>query len=685
MMERHIENAAAADRPWCCVGRRATLIGNMIMMVTVKLRSLSPMSYSRSRSRSKAGRGAAGRGARPPLGFWGVGLVALACLAADPAGGQPLPAAKEPPPSIRLNSLGYLPESLKQATVTERGERFVVRDARTGEAVGRGPVTPLGSGSPTGGQAFVADFSGIHRAGRFRLEIPGVGVSAAFDVAEDVYNRPFYWSARAMYLWRCGTAVEGRFAGQTFRHPACHLEDGYLDYAEGRPGEVANGVGGWHDAGDYGKYTGNGAFSAGMMLLAWEHFHDRLAAVELNIPESAGGTPDLLHEARWELEWLLKMQAGDGRVYHKLTALAFAGFIRPEQDTARRYFTPWGSAATADFAAVMAQAARVYRPFDKDFADRCLAAAEKSYRFLRDHPQDHPADLEGFSTGGYQTTDPDDRVWAAAELWETTGREAYLRDFERQLPGAAPARRASSSLVDTDWDWSNVRNLGTFTYLLSSRPGRDPALLSRVRADALGAADELVDAARRHEFGRPLGDHYYWGCNGTVARVAINLHVADCLAEKPEYRATMLRSLDYLFGRNPYGRSFVTGLGDHPPRFPHDRRSGSDDVDPPWPGYLVGGPWPTATDWHDDWTDYRTNEIAINWNSALIYALAAFVERPGAKASVAEPPRPAGEPRAQCLCSPGRNGHGAMLRRTWSVRRHRPARFNPRGSRRMIR
>ncbi|NTU76864.1 MAG: transglycosylase SLT domain-containing protein [Alphaproteobacteria bacterium] len=54
----------------------------------------------------------------------------------------------------------------------------------------------------------------------------------------------------------------------------------------------------------------------------------------------------------------------------------------------------------------------------------------------------------------------------------------------------------------------------------------------------------------------------------------------------------------------------------------HDRRSGSDEVDPPWPGYLVGGPWPTAADWHDDQTDYKTNETAINWNGALIYALA---------------------------------------------------------------
>jgi endoglucanase len=92
------------------------------------------------------------------------------------------------------------------------------------------------------------------------------------------------------------------------------------------------------------------------------------------------------------------------------------------------------------------------------------------------------------------------------------------------------------------------------------------------------------------------------------------------------YKATMLDGLNYLFGRNPFGRSFVTGLGYDPPRYPHDRCSIADGVKPPWPGYLVGGPWPKATDWRDDQEDFKTNEIAINWNGALIYDLAAFVE-----------------------------------------------------------
>ena len=93
-----------------------------------------------------------------------------------------------------------------------------------------------------------------------------------------------------------------------------------------------------------------------------------------------------------------------------------------------------------------------------------------------------------------------------------------------------------------------------------------------------------------------------------------------------DYRKVCLDALNHLFGRNYYGRSFVTGLGFRAPMHPHDRRSGADKIVDPWPGYLVGGPTTKATDWKDDQKDARSNEIAINWNSALVYALAAFLQ-----------------------------------------------------------
>ncbi|HEX2473111.1 MAG TPA: glycoside hydrolase family 9 protein, partial [Lacipirellulaceae bacterium] len=218
---------------------------------------------------------------------------------------------------------------------------------------------------------------------------------------------------------------------------------------------------------------------------------------------------------------------------------------------------------------------------------------------------------------------------------ETTGKDAYLRDLEQRLQTADDSNARGTGTVDIEWDWGNVRNLGLFTYLLSKRDGGDVTLVDRLRRDAIRTADSIAETARRHPYARPMGAKHYWGCNGTVARQTMNLHVAHQLTGKPEYRRAMLDAINHLLGRNPFGRSYVTGLGHRPPLRPHDRRSGGDDVVPPWPGYLVGGPWPKPTDWYDVQEDYNTNEIAINWNGALIYALAAFVEPDSFDASIA--------------------------------------------------
>lgn len=111
--------------------------------------------------------------------------------------------------------------------------------------------------------------------------------------------------------------------------------------------------------------------------------------------------------------------------------------------------------------------------------------------------------------------------------------------------------------------------------------------------------------------------------NGSVARQTMLLQIANKLSPKTDYLNTALNALGHLFGRNYYNRSFVTGLGINPPKDPHDRRSGG-NVET-WPGCPVGGAWPTAKDWEDVEADYETNEIAINWSGALIYAVAGFV------------------------------------------------------------
>jgi endoglucanase len=517
---------------------------------------------------------------------------------------------------IRLNTLGFFPDREKRASISAACTNFSVVNAADGSEVFSGQVTGPKNNTDTQENLYTADFSSFAEEGTYYLRVDGVGRSPDFAIKRNVYNFAYFTAMRAMYLWRCGTAVSGAYNGNTYQHAACHTADAYLDYISGHT--LKESLKGWHDAGDYNKYTVNAGITVGMMLQAWQQFKPLIESVTLDIPESGNSLPDFLAEVKWELDWILTMQLDNGSVSHKISTPGFCGFIMPEAETVPRYFVPWGSAATADFVAMTAMAARIYEPYDAGFSKTCLDAARKSYDFLAANTANHPADQAGFTTGGYTTSDSDDRLWAAAELWETTGEQKYLTDFETR----ANNQRVK---IDVDWDWGNVKNLGMYTYLLSKRTGKSQSLNDAIKTRMIQVADSIVLTGTGHGYGRPLGTTYYWGCNGTVARQTMSLQIANLISPKADYTATALDAIGHLLGRNFYCRSFVTGLGHNPAMHPHDRRSMADTIADPWPGYLVGGGWPGAKNWVDIDTNYETNEIAINWQGALIYALAGFI------------------------------------------------------------
>ncbi len=548
----------------------------------------------------------------------------LSCRAWLPAGTLALAActiaaaANPPDPRVRLNTVGFLPDAPKRATIAATCDAFRVVRESDGQAAFTGHVgAPVVTApSDTDETVRIADFTALTTPGRYRLEVPGVGQSAPFAIAADVWNAPFFLATRAFYLWRCGTAVEAEWNGRHYAHAPCHLGDGWLDQVGGGHVPLA-ATGGWHDAGDYNKYVVNAGVSVGLLLAAWEQFRGPLASVNLQLPESGHGTPDLLNEVRWEIEWLMKMQFEDGRVYHKLSALEFSYWGPSEADRSLRYFCPWGSTATADFAAMLAKAARAFREFDPAFADRCLAAAQRSWAFLVAHPENVAPDQHAFTTGGYGSSDATPRLWAAAEIWATTRDAGALREFER--------RAATVDFSTSGPTWPDVHDLALATYLLAANaPERDAALVARLKRNIVARGESIVATAESNGYGRPLGgnkDSWSWGGNGTVAGQTFLLQLANRIQPDARYLAAAQHALDFLFGRNFHGRSYVTGLGANPPEHPHDRRG-----EPAWPGYLVGGGWPNGRSWVDERANYRVNEIAINWNAALAYALGAFVE-----------------------------------------------------------
>ncbi len=526
---------------------------------------------------------------------------------------------------VRLNSVGFPPDVPKRATVVgaSGGGEFTLLRAGTDEVAWRGRLGPevRSAATDTDETVRVADFSAFREAGRYQVDVPGAGRSPEFVIARDAWNEAYGLVARGLTLWRCGspTGVRGEWGGQVFAHGPCHLEDGWLDYAGG--GHVRRpATGGWHDAGDYNKYIVNAGYSLGLLFKAWEHFRPRIERVALDLPaaERANAVPDLLDEMRWELEWFFTMQAEDGRVHHKLSQLDFRYWGAPDKDVTPRYFTTWSTNATAHFVAVMAMAARHYAEFDAAFAERCLAAARRSWACLERHPENVKPEQEAFKTGAYDVPDAAGRLWAAAEMWATTRDPKFLAEFER--------RAAKEEFTLRGPTWGDVRDFGLATYLENDAAGRDAQLEARLRGQLLAQADRIVATAETHPYGRPLGGEkgtWYWGANGDTASQTFLLQLANRIEASAERRGAAAHAIGFLFGRNFHGRSYVTGLGHRPPAHPHDRRG-----EPAWPGYLVGGGHPTGRSWVDEMADFRQNEIALNWNAALIYALAAFVEPP---------------------------------------------------------
>lgn len=524
---------------------------------------------------------------------------------------------------VAVNGVGFLPQRTKRAVLGGSDRDYRIVELGSGETVLEGKAEGPVQARDTRESVSTIDFTELSTAGTYRIETGSGLKSAAFVIATRPIEEALHTAMLGMYGYRCGEEVEFEHEGATFGHEACHLEEASLSRL-GMDG-TRDDTGGWHDAGDYGKYVRNGAFAVAFLLAAYEQFPEVLKDREFDLPERGGALPDMLDEARVEVEWLLKTQFSDGSFAHKVTKLNFEANVMPDADTGERFFFSTSTASTADAVAVLAQSARIYDEFDSAFASTCLEAARRGQEFLDEHPEEIQSDQEGAVTGTYGSAgDQDERLWAFAELWQTTGEEDYLDAFEALAPELE---------LRFEFDWPDTRNLAFGTYLLSKREGRSSALVEALAGQMGQSALQIAESALDDVYARgPTG--YYWGSNGVVARTSYNLAVANALFPNPDFADAITASLDYLLGQNPFSRSFVTGMGANPVRFPHHRPSIADAVGAPWPGLLIGGPHAqtgapnangvdAALNWEDEAANYWHNEVAINWSTALIYALTA--------------------------------------------------------------
>jgi len=240
----------------------------------------------------------------------------------------------------------------------------------------------------------------------------------------------------------------------------------------------------------------------------------------------------------------------------------------------------------------------------------------------------------GINSGTYSDANcQDERLWAAAELWRSTGEASYhnffLSSYAEYLTSldSAPAE-----------DWAHVGSMGLWSYALSTRAGKDAKVNQAIRERTVKAAQSLVERTRRNPYHVSLqAKDYVWGSNGVAANYGMYLLIANELHPEKEFVDAARDNLHYLLGRNTFSLSWVTQVGEHAFQYPHHRPSAARPDALPWPGLLSGGPnagrgdsisdklpagLPPAKIYADDNRSYTTNEIAINWQASLVFLLA---------------------------------------------------------------
>jgi endoglucanase len=561
-------------------------------------------------------------------------------------------------PLIKINQLGYKLQEKKIAKISGLNikkynkKSFQIIDIENNKIAFQGKLKKQKDFDEVSGDTvYNADFSSLCEPGTYRIDVNDSSeVSSQFIISDEVYRPLMIDSLRMFYFQRCGCSITSPFSNK-WQHEVCHDKDAFLLSARENKVEA---TGGWHDAGDYGKYIVNGGISVGTLLAAYEFMPDKFTDGQLNIPESSNQIPDILDEARYELEWFLKMQREDGGVYHKIAGVYEVNWKTPDKDKAKRYIIDLSAiepntdinytesivstTATANLAAVCAMAARIYKDCDKDFAEKCLQAAEKAWAFLEVKESDYPK--RGFCNptlpdlfivsgeygddpeGEWSEGDADERFWAAAELFRSTGKVKYHNYIKKNYNNF----KEGHSL-----NWQQLQNYGLYAYCLS-----DNADIN-IKKDILKFfriyIDDLVEVCKNNGYNTALHQYdYYWGSNAVILNNAIDLLYACKLFQDDEFSEIALNQLHYILGRNVFSYSFVSGAGEMGvKKYYHMWFMAGHYADYP-PGFLVAGPnsdnykvskYPARCYGLNE-SDFTINEIAINYNAPLVFVSSFF-------------------------------------------------------------
>lgn len=532
------------------------------------------------------------------------------------------------------NQVGFLTNGQKQmAVIDAEGKDVVFKDAEGKVALTVAAPKAVTWAAAGDTAASLVDFSELKTAGTYQAYVGDEKIGHPIVIGDDALEEAAKASLKFFYFQRASMELTEEFAGKYARaaghpdtavkyHPSTGIEDTEATF---------DGSKGWYDAGDYGKYIVNSSISVYSLLQLYQQNKEYFKKLNLNIPESNNDVPDILDEIRWNLEWMLTMQDKDGGVFHKLTTKQFAGTVMPAKATAQRYAIGKGVEASWDFAATMALASEIYKPFDEEFSKKCIEASQKAHNWAAMNPfaiYTQPGDV---GTGSYTgSTEWAAELWTLIELYRVSKTPTILERINTFMK-PAPINHKKAKLQA----WGNKYMLGVFT--VATNPDIfEKDLVDSATAVIVDMADGFVKSLDNNGYGVALdkGD-FYWGSNGTAANKGMVLIHAYILTKEEKYLNAAISIVDYILGRNPLDISYLTGFGEKSTMNPHHRPSQADTVVAPVPGMVAGGPNASATDcakkfnntnaparsYYDNSCSYATNEVAINWNAPFAYLI----------------------------------------------------------------
>lgn len=528
--------------------------------------------------------------------------------------------------NLFINQIGYTCNSNKTvwAMNVEPGAEFVIND-KSGNVVFTGKFENRKNDSLCNQDVFYSDFSALKQAGVYTIKC-GENESYPFSIGENLFDEMYLSTLNYFYLSRCGQQINHKIFG----HVPCHTGKAKVYGTE----DYVPVSGGWHDAGDYGRYVVAGTKTCMDLLLAYE-------AVKNSGTKNQDNCFDYLSEVRFELEWLLQMQRKDGAVFHKISCYRFCGFIVPEAEKDPIVLAPVSTTATADFAGCLAYAYKFYKDSDPEFAETILNAAVKAQEYLDTHEDEIYKNPPEITTGGYGDINvKDERYFALCSLFAATGNKKYLE-------GAIAVRKAAieadknQTMPFAKWNenfgWASVAGYGTEILLKNQQLVEDNLFIEELKKSVITKAETVLGNCNKNSF-NIAANKIFWGSNGHICDEAHLLLLAYDLCGKKEYYDAAKAQFDYILGCNPLNFCYITGSGSKSPINPHHRPTGA--LKSVMPGMLAGGPSegmldaeakkylegvPPLMSYLDMTGSYSTNEVAIYWNSPFVYLTARMV------------------------------------------------------------